>query len=74
MNLDNNQLAENQGATLNHTFDPFDVMDLPHTMVWCVCVCVCVCVKERDRESEYVFAYERMKYTYKTNGNVNIIF
>jgi hypothetical protein len=32
MNLDNNQLAENQADKLNHTFDPFDVTNLPHTM------------------------------------------
>ncbi len=32
LNLDNNQLAENQADTLNHTFDPFDVTNLPHTM------------------------------------------
>jgi hypothetical protein len=32
LNLDNNQLAENQADKLNHTFDPFDVTNLPHTM------------------------------------------
>jgi hypothetical protein len=32
LNLGNNQLAENQADKQNHTFDPFDVTNLPHTM------------------------------------------
>jgi hypothetical protein len=32
LNLENNQLAENQADKVNHTFDPFDVTNLPHTM------------------------------------------
>jgi len=32
LNLDNNQLAENQADKVNHTFDPFEVTNLPHTI------------------------------------------
>jgi hypothetical protein len=32
LNLDNSQPAENQADTLNHTFDPFDVTNLPYNM------------------------------------------
>ncbi len=148
LNLDNDQLAENQADKLNHTFDPFDVTNLPHTievqrlkltsylkglveenqrqdpnykpsgahiqlhehtfrlknimggMTWYGLMLelsrnekllrrtLADQVRERDthththrqreterdREREYMFAYERMKYTYKTHGNMKIIF
>jgi hypothetical protein len=32
LKLDNNKLAENQAYDLRHTFDPFDVTNLPHTI------------------------------------------
>jgi hypothetical protein len=32
LNLDINQLAENQADDVNHTFDPYDVTNLPHTI------------------------------------------